>query len=545
MLNFKQVALASALAVSGLPVLAEDIALVVGNSTFKTQPKTQDALQVRSVKTTLEAAGFRVMYGENQTKSDLIELASEFVRTAPDADHVVVVLSGQIASTQRDSWFLATDAQAPNILSIGDVGLSMGGLMDVLAQKPGAAVMAVGENASDMFLGDFLVPQAEGLTAAQGVTLVRGPTREVMQFLNQSVLKRGQVMGGAPANTVVSGHTSLFGPFLPMVATADPAALATVNPADRAYWKAVRDIGTIEALRTYVERYPEGHFIDNANKAIEKLVANTPLSRAKEGEKRLELNRQARRQIQRNLAMLEFDPRGIDGLFGPNTRAAILAWQTSIGRDATGYLKGKQITALQSAADARAKELENEARRRQKEEELKDRKYWGQTGETGTEDSLRSYLKRYPDGTYSEIAQKQIVRFENERRAKAAVAERKYWDEVRADGSAKAYRVYLRKYPNGAFVPSATAKLAALEEHDGKVELIRSARKEEARVAGTVEIRVFVERKLSDLGLNPGPVDGVFDDKSRRAMRKFQRVRQLPVTGHATQQTIVRLMAVQ
>lgn len=539
-LNFKQVALASALMMIAAPLLAKDVALVIGNGTYSHQPQTQDAMQVRSVKSALEAAGFEVIYGENQTKSELIKLASEFVSAAPDADHLVVVLSGQIASSQRDSWLLATDGQTPNSLTIGDVGLSMGGLMDALTQKSGASLMAVGETTGDTVLGDWLVPSADGLTAATGVTLVRGPALDVMQFLKQSALKRGQVMGPAPAGIAVSGRTPLLEPFLPMI---EPAAKGSVDPADRAYWKAVRDIGTIAAITTYVERYPDGHFLDNANRAIEKLRANTPLMRAKEGEKRLELNRQDRRQIQRNLAMLEFDPRGIDGLFGPNTRAAIGAWQASIGRESTGYLKGKQITALHSAAEARAKTLEAEARRRQKEEERKDRTYWSQTGQDGTETSLRTYLKRYPDGVFAEVAQKQIVRFENERSAKAAAAERKYWVEVRADGSAKAYRSYLKKYPNGAFAPTATANLADLEEYDGKFEMIRAARAEETRVASSVETRFFVERKLHDLGLNPGTVDGEFDDKTRRAMRKFQRARQLPVSGHATQQTIVRLMA--
>lgn len=536
-LNFKQVALASALMMSGLPVLAKDVALVIGNSSYSHQPQAQDAMQVRSVKTTLEAAGFDVIYGENQTKAGLIDLASEFVLAAPDADHLVVVLSGHIASSKRDSWLLATDGQTPSILTIGDVGLSMGGLMDVMSQKSGAALMAVGETSQGPVLSDWLTPHATDLTAPNGVTLLRGPTQDVMQFLGQTVLKRGLVMGPAPTSIAMSGDAPLLAPFLPLIVQTE------VDPADRAYWKAVRDIGTIAAISTYVERYPDGHFIDKATLAIEKLRADTPLMRAKEGEKRLELNRQDRRQIQRNLAMLEFDPRGIDGLFGPKTRAAIAAWQSSLGRDATGYLKGKQVGALQSAAVVRAKELEAQARQRQKEEERKDRAYWSQTGQDGTEASLRKYLKRYPDGVYSEIAQKQIVRFENERSAKAAVAERKYWDEVRADGSAKAYRTYLRKHPSGAFAPSATAKLAALEEYDGKFEMISNARKEEERVAGTVDTRLFVERKLNELGLQPGTVDGTFDDKTRRAIRKFQRARQLPVSGHATQQTIVRLMA--
>lgn len=540
MLNLKQVALASVLIVSGLPVLAEDIALVIGNTNYRHQPNTQGAKQVVDAKAALEAAGFRVIFGEDQTKAELTNLASEFILAMPDADHAVVVLSGQVASSKRDSWLLASDGEAPNILSVGDVGLSLGALMDVMAQKPGKVIMAVGENGGSIHLGDWLVPFAGDFSAPRGVTLVRGPTSEVVQFLGQTALVRGKVMGDAPGNTVVSGYVSLFEPFLPKTESADTV---TVKPADRAYWKAVRDIGTIEALMTYVERYPEGHFIDKANLAIEKLRANTPERRAKEGERRLELDRQSRRQIQRNLAILGFEPHGIDGLFGPNTRAAILAWQKSTGRDETGYLRGKQVTVLQRAADTRSLKLEKEARRRQQEQDRQDRIYWSKTGQDGTEASLRAYLKRYPDGIYSEIAHQQIVAFERMRRAKAAAAERKYWDQVQADGSANAYRLYLKQYPSGAFAPNANSKLAKLEERAQKVELIRRARNEEQRVASSIEARFFVERKLHDLGLKPGKVDGEFDDLTRRALRKFQRARQLPISGHVTQQTIVRLMA--
>ena len=130
------------------------------------------------------------------------------------------------------------------------------------------------------------------------------------------------------------------------------------------------------------------------------------------------------------VSILGFDPRGIDGLFGRGSRAAIGAWQTSRGIDGFGFLSGNQIAALQTAADIRSQELEEEARRRQEEQDRQDTEYWRQTGRDGTEASLRAYLKRYPDGLYSEIAQVRVDQFDETRRAQAAAVEREYWDGI-------------------------------------------------------------------------------------------------------------------
>ncbi|MDE2906802.1 MAG: peptidoglycan-binding protein, partial [Acidobacteriota bacterium] len=67
-------------------------------------------------------------------------------------------------------------------------------------------------------------------------------------------------------------------------------------------------------------------------------------------EQGLGLDRAARQQIQRGLEAAGFDPDGADGLFGPRTRAAIRAWQTSRGSRATGYLDRPALAALRPSA---------------------------------------------------------------------------------------------------------------------------------------------------------------------------------------------------
>lgn len=546
MLKLKQVALAGTLMVLGLPVLAEDIALVIGNRAYDELPKVKQSVRVRESLFGLEQAGFRVFLGQDLTHLEQNRLAGEFYEALDGADRVVVVLSGHLVSTERDSWLLGVDANDPDMFSVGAAGLSVGAVLDATAQKPGAALVFIGHNKGGVATGYGLDAGAGDLDIPQGVTVIQGPMARLMQFLTRVALAPGQNLRSAIeqglGDLVVDGFVPATTPFLPTVAAEPAEPTGTVQDADRAYWEAVQAIGTVEALLTYVERYPGGRHVFDANRLIGELRAN-PERQAQEGEKRLGLKREQRRQIQRNLSILGFNPRGVDGLFGRGSRAAIGAWQQSRGIEGYGYLTGNQIAALQSAADIRSQELEEEARRRQEEQDRQDATYWRQTGRNGTEDSLRAYLKRYPDGLYSEIAQGRVDQFDEARRAEAAVVERDYWDEVQLVGSAAGYRQYLQKYPRGAFAGTAKEQLAHLEGSARDDELIRRAKADEARVAGNGIARLLVEQKLQALGLKPGRVDGKFDDKTRRAVRKFQRARQIPVTGYVTQQTIVRLLA--
>ena len=61
----------------------------------------------------------------------------------------------------------------------------------------------------------------------------------------------------------------------------------------------------------------------------------------------LQLDRPARRRIQRGLAAAGFDPGAPDGVFGDGTRAALERWQEDEGRPATGYLDEEAATELQ------------------------------------------------------------------------------------------------------------------------------------------------------------------------------------------------------
>lgn len=65
-------------------------------------------------------------------------------------------------------------------------------------------------------------------------------------------------------------------------------------------------------------------------------------------EEALALTRRARREIQIRMSLVEFDPKGADGIFGPNTREAISDLQSAWNIPATGYLDEQTVTSLKA-----------------------------------------------------------------------------------------------------------------------------------------------------------------------------------------------------
>ena len=123
--------------------------------------------------------------------------------------------------------------------------------------------------------------------------------------------------------------------------------------------------------------------------------------------------------MQRDLTLLEFDTRGIVGIFGRGSRAAIAAWPAEYEFDQTTYLTQRQIRRIDDQAKVRAQELEQEASLALARA---DRAYWNDTGISGREADFRAYLERYPDGLFADRAQGALdqIMADNQEQANAA-----------------------------------------------------------------------------------------------------------------------------
>lgn len=74
--------------------------------------------------------------------------------------------------------------------------------------------------------------------------------------------------------------------------------------------------------------------------------AQPRIAATEDTEEALALRRAQRIDVQRRLALAGFDPRGFDGVFGPNTRSAIADFQAAWGYPSTGYLEDSVYAEL-------------------------------------------------------------------------------------------------------------------------------------------------------------------------------------------------------
>ncbi|WP_298360746.1 peptidoglycan-binding protein [uncultured Litoreibacter sp.] len=532
---------AALMAVSS-PVWAGDVALLIANENYDNGRDIRAAEDLLDAIPALEAAGFEVIEGEDVTAADLRSLVGQAQAKADGSGRVIVAVSGHFAGTAIGSWVFGADADRPDLLSAGAQGVALDALMGVAAKAPGQAVLLLGTEEREFALGSGLAAGIVAPDAAQGVTVVAGSAEDIGAYLGSGLLSAGESVVGSASAFPDLELSGFLAPLIPFVGGPEAAEVVDPDASEKAFWDATKSINTEFGFEGYLNKYPEGLFVEEARAEIARIKAEPGL-RAEANEKALGLTRDARREIQRSLTLLDYDPKGIDGIFGKGSRAAITKFQTVNGLEPTGFVTASMMTQLEAQAERRSAELEAEAERRRIELERQDRAYWRETGALGDEVGLRSYLERYPDGVFAEIATVRLAPFEEARRAAAAEQDRADWDAATSVDTIAAYQGYLQANPEGAFVAQANARVAELDFATKNAAALEAAKRNEERLGLSGGTRRLVEDRLMRLGLKPGPVDGVFDDKTRRSIRRYQDARKLQKTGYLNQATVVRLLA--
>lgn len=537
---FKILMVAGLVVLGGMPAAAGDVALVMSNSQHRYLPFVDTRFASQALPNMLRQSGFEVFEAHNKNGNDLRETAERFINALGDPrDRVFVYLSGHFVSGLNGAWLLGLNANTPSALTVGAQSLSVSAINALLADHAGHAVMVVATPSQELSLGRGLTAGLNELIAAQGVTVIEGTPKQIPDVVG-SLLEAGTSMSDLTNRSRYRGVT--FKGYLgsDAVFTAASGDVPVREDPEAAYWSVVQDMNTKTSYEAYLRRYPSGRFAADARRGVESLH-QSEAQRFMDAEAALRLSRDARRQVQRDLALLGFDPKGVDGVFGRGSRTAIAGFQRSYTYQETGYLDGEQLRELRRVASIRERELEDEARRRQDELERNDRDFWQRTGAAGNEAGYRDYLRRYPDGLYSAQAYERLRVISEERGG--GVAERRAWANTQAKDTIAAYRAFLKDYPYGAFSEMARVRLAESMEEDKNSEAINADKATERSIAGNPIARILVERRLADHKMSPGPIDGKFTKKTRKAIRNFQRKRGLPVTGYVSQATMVQLMS--
>jgi peptidoglycan hydrolase-like protein with peptidoglycan-binding domain len=544
----------TALMIAGGPMaaMAEDLALVLGTERYDRLDRVPRAEDVVDEAQRLANFGFQVIsLADGQAEATEAALA-DFLAAVPDAERVLVVLSGRFATDGSRTWYLTTDVQGPGVLSLGRDAIPVDSILEILARAQGRAVLMLGVlSDADTVFDPWLQEGLGEMTVPQGVTVLIGEPRVVSGFLgDEMTIPEGDLSALVRENGRIRAEGFLPAGFSFMPSESDaeidvapePRPDAVDPAVEDALWEGTVALDTVEAYRNYLGRYPAGTHANAAQSAIEAILAE-PNREDRLAEEALGLNRSQRRDIQRNLTLLSFNPRGIDGIFGAATRNAITNWQQQNGFEQTSYLSLEQIARIEAQAARRSAQLEAEAARQQQIAAEADRGFWDETGARGDEAGLRTYLNRYPDGLFADVAKEQLDEIETAKRQQAAVLDRSAWDEARQEDTVPAYRAYLRNFPEGAFQSEAEEQINRLRQQDAEGTARAAARATEQSLGLSQVTARSVEARLSQLGLEPGPVDGDFDQRTRRALRNYQRDRGLDVTGFLDENTLVRLLA--
>lgn len=484
----RKLTLIAALTGLALPAMADDAALLMGVSRYDEFRRVGSGQDVLNSADDLRDAGYEVSTLSNGSADDMDRLLERFAVSATDAERLVVGLAGRFVTDGSRSWFLAEDANRPSPFGLDDA-VSIETVMHVLAQAPGQAVLILGyDQDADGSIGAYLREGVGALDVPQGVTVLYGepdmtdgvvmdaltvPGGDIMAFVRDS--RRLNATGYLPQTLIMQPSER-----------ARPQPRPTVDPSLRA-WNDAQQANTANGYRTFILDNPRSPYATEARRRLDQLERD-PVRLAEIEEDGLNLTRNQRRAIQRNLTLLDFNTRGVDGIFGPGSRGAIRNWQQNNGFAQTSYLTTEQINRIDTQASRRAAETAAEEERAREE---------------------------------------------------ALALDRDYWEETGARGSQAGYRAYLDRYPEGIFAEEARSKITAAEQPSNN----DAARAREDALNINPVLRRLIENRLSQLGFNPGNVDGRFDNNTRRAISRYQAQGNLTATGFLDQPTLARLLA--
>ncbi|MEM6478834.1 MAG: peptidoglycan-binding domain-containing protein, partial [Pseudomonadota bacterium] len=330
---------------SALAALAGDVAVFIGDS--------GNSRLARNAQAAVESAGFTVFATTSPRPGEIADMLAVAVERAGAGDRMVVYLGGATALAGTRSYHLGQARRGLNAFTVARMGTDIGIILDQMAEHPGRALLLLRTDRAPIVVG----PDQRGIgrllaDVPAGVAAVEGSSSALLGNLMRLFDHPGASVSESFAGQRISGYA--------------PEGLAFLDPADRPmaagpapgpseediFFDLARTMGTSAAYRAYIDRYPAGKHVAEANRLI-RVLRESPERRAQALEDGLGLSREARRDIQRDLNALGFDTRGIDGIFGKGSRTAIQGWQESRGLEKTGFLSGNQIVTLSSQAEAR------------------------------------------------------------------------------------------------------------------------------------------------------------------------------------------------
>ena len=522
------------------PAWSENAALLLGVTHYQNIATVDGAIAAPMDIKSLNRDEFMISRLANGSGARMQDTATRFAADIAAADDVVVSLAGHFVTDGARTWLLGRDAPTPALFNLGRSAVSVESILTAIGGNEGAALLIIGyDDNNDETYDPFTRAGLGNFTIPANVTVISGPVAATNALITDNLA----IVGIDIIAAVKEDPDLRIDGFVPprlVLQNSDNAITDTA--ADDDAFQAAKTADTENAYLRYLAAFPNGTHAQTAKTSIE-AIQNEPFRAERLAEDAIGLSREAKQDIQRDLALLGYDTRGIDGIFGPGTRASVKAWQVKNAHSDTTYLTTAQIDQLDAQAARRAQELEEEAARQAVELERRDRAFWAETGAVGDETGYRAYLERFADGIFAKDARDALGAIEAKAREAALADDSAAWDAANEAGTIEAMQAYLGTFPEGAFADAAKARIDEIAQLADNASATAAAAQAEDSLGLDPISKTLIEGKLNQLGLEPGVTDGRFDDDTRRAIRRYQAVRGLDETGYVNQATAARLLA--
>ncbi len=208
------------------------------------------------------------------------------------------------------------------------------------------------------------------------------------------------------------------------------------------------------------------------------------------------------------------------------------------------YLKRYPNGAFADLASIRLKSL-SQKREEKPKPKLSDNSaeitFWNSIKGSKDPAILQLYLKQFPGGVYAGLAKYRLSLLNVLQKQKRAIikqeskqndnsAEISYWESIKDSSNPGYYQSYLSKYPDGLYAEIAKLKITELKnrENETQLTLLQSPKDDPLKeVDQTPEVTrkttKNIQKELNRLGCSAGRPDGVWGKGSRKALKQYGR----------------------
>lgn len=263
-------ALCATLAAS--PIWAEDRGIVVTNHGDDGQVDAAPVAQA------MRDAGFRTVTGDDLGADDLRRAMADLLRADDQPGVRLVLLNGQFLHGDRDAWFMSSDAENPDPVTVSAQGVSLLTTMDLLTDAAPGAVVVLGHDETGMPSHQGLESGIGRLRPPEGVTVLTGAP-EIATSAALALMVPGTSVQDVLDKTdglqmAEGGNGGLV--LVQDVATDSPAGAGGVSDqmgSDRDAWAAAAAADSVEAYQGYLRAHPTGLYSAAASARLEQLGA--------------------------------------------------------------------------------------------------------------------------------------------------------------------------------------------------------------------------------------------------------------------------------